>query len=93
MEILKEQFFKKIKKNENSEEFINWVMNLEEEKSLDDIEKMILEYIKARNYTWTLESLKKEYRSFRKGYYVSFTAEEIINKFKNEFEIMFLQEE
>ena len=30
-ENLKDEFFKKILKNEDSEEFINWVLELEEE--------------------------------------------------------------
>ena len=33
---LKDEFYKKIVKNEDSEEFINWVMGVEDENELDN---------------------------------------------------------
>ena len=90
---LKKEFFKEIVKTKDSEEFINWVAALDEEKSLGDIEKTIMDYVKLKRYTHTLEILKDEYKSHRQGYYISYTAEDVIKKFKKEFEIMFLQGE
>lgn len=47
-------------------------------------------YIKMQGYTWKKESLRKTYLDYyKKGYYCSGTFHEIINKFAEEFSILF----
>lgn len=52
--------------------------------AIQEIEK----YIMKNNYTCIVEKLLKEYRKQKEGWYISFTAKECINEFKEEFELL-----
>lgn len=51
----------------------------------DKVDESISDYIKENGYTWTVEDIYKEYREkYCKGYYISYTAKKIIEKFKDD---------
>ena len=51
----------------------------------------ITNYIKKGGYTWTFEKILKEYLKSKDGYYISNTANEIVNKFKKEMDLLTLR--
>jgi len=38
----------------------------------------IEQYIKSKGYTWSYESIMLQYEQYKKGFYVSHTAKEVI---------------
>ena len=53
--------------------------------------KLIDSFIKMNEYTWTVEDVLSEYQKKLKGYYVSFTMDEIIKHRETEIKVL-LQE-
>jgi len=46
-------------------------------------------YIKKCQLTWTVEGIFEEYKKHKKGFYISHTAKEIVDKFRPELEKLF----
>ena len=44
-----------------------------------NLEKLVKEYIKDKGYTWTPETISREFDKYQMGYYVSFTAKDVID--------------
>jgi len=43
-----------------------------------EMETKIQEYIKEMGFTWTIKTVKEMYEQYKQGFYVSFTARQII---------------
>lgn len=43
-----------------------------------NLEKLVKEYIIEKGYTWTTETISREFNKYQMGYYVSFTAKDVI---------------
>lgn len=50
-----------------------------------ELKKLIQKHILNSGYTWSLWDIVKEYHKYRKGYYVSFTANDIIENTINPY--------
>lgn len=44
----------------------------------DKLDILIEDYIKENRYAWTVDEIYEQYTQYRKGYYVSFTANKVI---------------
>ena len=60
-------------------------------KLFDELRNEMEAYIKECGYTWTVDSIIYEYRQkYSKGFYVSYTCNEIIKKFEDRLALNFL---
>ena len=55
----------------------------------EQAKKNIMDFIKKRDYTYTLEQLTEIYLDYyKKGYYISFTSKDCVKHLEKELEII-----
>ena len=56
------------------------------QQAYENVCEKIENYIKDCNYTWTVKEVFEQYWKYKRNEYISFTANDIVDKFNNEIE-------
>ena len=58
------------------------------EQKYNELNEKITNYIVKQGYDWTFKEICTQYRKQKQGNYISFTANDVVTKFKSDLELL-----